>query len=69
MSILKRALGASKCYFDQKDESFYTVSWACNVDGAPLLVAGGINGIMRVLDAGNEKIYKVFSPLLASQPA
>lgn len=44
---------------DQKDESFYTVSWACNLDGTPFLVAGGINGIIRVIDAGNEKINKV----------
>ncbi|KAM7492669.1 hypothetical protein LguiA_035590 [Lonicera macranthoides] len=48
-------------YIDEdKDESFYTVSWACNVDGTPLLVAGGINGIIRVIDAGNEKIHKCF---------
>ncbi|KVI11246.1 hypothetical protein Ccrd_010347 [Cynara cardunculus var. scolymus] len=31
------------CILDQKDESFY---------------AGGINGIIRVIDAGNEKIHK-----------
>ncbi|KAK8467866.1 hypothetical protein PHAVU_007G166700 [Phaseolus vulgaris] len=42
----------------QKDESFYTVSWACNVDGAPFVVAGGINGVIRVIDAGTEKIHK-----------
>ncbi|GFZ07456.1 transducin/WD40 repeat-like superfamily protein [Actinidia rufa] len=48
-------------YIDEdKDESFYTVSWACNTDGTPLLVAGGINGIIRVIDAGNEKIHKSF---------
>ncbi|GFZ12468.1 transducin/WD40 repeat-like superfamily protein [Actinidia rufa] len=48
-------------YIDEdKDESFYTVSWACNTDGTPLLVTGGINGIIRVMDAGNEKIYKSF---------
>lgn len=47
------------CILDQKDESFYTVSWACDADGTPLLVAGGINGIIRVIDAGNEKIHKV----------
>lgn len=44
---------------DQKEESFYTVSWACNADGTPLLVAGGINGIIRVIDAGHERIHKV----------
>lgn len=46
-------------YVYQKDESFYTVSWACNIDGTPFLVAGGLNGIIRVIDTGNEKIYKV----------
>lgn len=45
---------------DDKDESFYTVSWACDADGTPLLVAGGINGIIRVIDAGNERIHKSF---------
>ncbi|XP_019230028.1 PREDICTED: polycomb group protein FERTILIZATION-INDEPENDENT ENDOSPERM isoform X2 [Nicotiana attenuata] len=46
-------------YIDEdKDESFYTVSWACNIDGSPFIVAGGINGILRVIDAGNEKIHK-----------
>ncbi|KAJ8747511.1 hypothetical protein K2173_009248 [Erythroxylum novogranatense] len=48
-------------YVDEdKDESFYTVSWACNTDGTPFVVAGGINGIIRVVDASNEKIYKSF---------
>lgn len=47
------------CYVDQKEESFYTVSWACNVDGIPFLVAGGINGIIRVIDVSNEKLHKV----------
>jgi hypothetical protein len=46
-------------FVDQKDESFYTASWACNVDGTPFVVAGGINGIIRVIDAGSEKIHKV----------
>ena len=35
------------------------MSWACDADGRPLLVAGGINGIIRVIDAVNEKIHKV----------
>ncbi|WJX10147.1 Polycomb group protein fie2 [Trifolium repens] len=43
-----------------KDESFYTVSWACDTDGNPFVVAGGINGIIRVIDAGNEKLHKSF---------
>lgn len=47
------------CFVDQKDESFYTLSWACSIDGIPFLVAGGINGIIRIIDTGNEKIHKV----------
>ncbi|GJX26433.1 polycomb group protein fertilization-independent endosperm [Tanacetum coccineum] len=35
-------------YIDEdKGESFYTVSWARDADGVPLLVAGGVNGIIR----------------------
>ena len=45
---------------DDKDESFYTLSWACDVNGSPLLVAGGHNGIIRVLDVANEKVHKNF---------
>lgn len=45
---------------DQKEESFYTVSWACDIDRTPLIVAGGTNGIIRVIDAANEKIHKVY---------
>ncbi|KAI3860514.1 hypothetical protein MKX03_017896 [Papaver bracteatum] len=46
-------------YVDEnKEESFYTLSWACNTDGNPLLVAGGLNRIIRVIDAGCEKIHK-----------
>ena len=47
------------CFVDQKDESFYTVTWACSIDGMPFVVAGGLNGILRVIDAGSEKIHKV----------
>ncbi|GAB2210637.1 hypothetical protein Droror1_Dr00015910 [Drosera rotundifolia] len=48
-------------YVDEdKEESFYTVSWACDVDRTPFLVAAGINGIIRVIDAGKEKIFKSF---------
>ncbi|KAI3986594.1 hypothetical protein MKX01_014132 [Papaver californicum] len=45
---------------NRKEESFYTLSWACSIDGNPLLVAGGLNGIIRVIDAGSEKIHKSF---------
>ncbi|RLN08359.1 hypothetical protein C2845_PM11G18140 [Panicum miliaceum] len=43
-----------------KDESFYTLSWACDhVDSAPpLLVVGGCSGIIRVIDCATEKIAK-----------
>lgn len=54
------------CFVDQKDESFYTVSWACNIDGTPFIVAGGINGLIRVIDAGSEKIHKVSYLLIFS---
>ncbi|KAL5698284.1 Polycomb group protein fie2 [Ranunculus cassubicifolius] len=48
-------------YVDEdKDESFYTLTWACNTEGHPLLVAGGLNGIIRVIDTSSEKIHKSF---------
>ncbi|KAH9651379.1 hypothetical protein WN944_001936 [Citrus x changshan-huyou] len=54
-------IAALQSYVDEdKEESFYTVSWACNVDGIPFLVAGGINGIIRVIDVSNEKLHKSF---------
>ncbi|CAA7394502.1 unnamed protein product [Spirodela intermedia] len=50
-----------QAYVDEdKDESFYTLSWTCNIDGIPLLVAGGINGIIRIIDTSSEKLYKSF---------
>ncbi|KAK1308256.1 Polycomb group protein FIE2 [Acorus calamus] len=52
-----------QAYVDEdKEESFYTLSWACNLDGTPFLVAGGINGIIRVIDCGSEKIHRDFHP-------
>ncbi|GLT65447.1 hypothetical protein SLA2020_378790 [Shorea laevis] len=48
------------CLLDQKEESFYTVNWACNIDGTSFVVAGGLNGIIWVIDASNEKIHKSF---------
>lgn len=53
----------------QKDESFYTLSWACNIDGTPFLVAGGSNGIIRVINSGSEKIHKVTCDLSHYQMA
>ncbi|KAI4322824.1 hypothetical protein L6164_022481 [Bauhinia variegata] len=43
-----------------KEESFYTVSWASGTDGTPFVVAGGCNGIIRIIDIGTEKIHKSF---------
>uniref|UniRef100_A0A0D9X464 Polycomb group protein FIE1 n=1 Tax=Leersia perrieri TaxID=77586 RepID=A0A0D9X464_9ORYZ len=43
---------------DNSDESFFTVSWACDVDGKPLLVAAGSTGIIRVINCTSEKIHK-----------
>ncbi|WVZ00223.1 hypothetical protein V8G54_026292 [Vigna mungo] len=46
-------------YVDEdKDEAFYTVSWACSDEGSPFIVAGGSKGIIRVIDAGRESIYR-----------
>lgn len=48
-------------YVDEdKEESFYTLSWACSSQGNPLLVVGGLNGIIRVIDASTEKLHKSF---------
>lgn len=58
---LKDSSGVSICLVGQKEESFYTISWACSTDGTPFVVAGGINGIIRVIDAGSEKIHKVIN--------
>ncbi|XP_052166040.1 polycomb group protein FIE1 [Oryza glaberrima] len=43
---------------DDMNESFFTVSWACDIDGNPLLVAAGSTGIIRVINCATEKIYK-----------
>ncbi|KOM26351.1 hypothetical protein LR48_Vigan252s006300 [Vigna angularis] len=45
---------------DDKDESFYTVGWACSDEGSPFIVAGGSKGIIRIIDAGRESIYRSF---------
>ncbi|KAM7260746.1 hypothetical protein ACFE04_026221 [Oxalis oulophora] len=55
------AIHLLQSYIDEdKDESFYTVSWACNVDGTPFVVAGGLNGVIRVIDTSTEKIHNSF---------
>ncbi|XP_078175979.1 transducin/WD40 repeat-like superfamily protein isoform X1 [Carex rostrata] len=54
-------VAALQAYVDEdKEESYYTLSWACDLDGSPLLVAGGSNGIIRVINCGTEKIHKSF---------
>ncbi|KAJ1267159.1 hypothetical protein BS78_07G035300, partial [Paspalum vaginatum] len=51
-----------QAYVDEdKDESFYTLSWTRDhVDGSPLLVAAGSNGIIRVINCATEKLAKSF---------
>lgn len=44
---------------EQKEESFYTVSWVCGVNGNPYVAAGGVKGIIRVIDVNSETIHKV----------
>lgn len=55
----------SMCSGDQKEESFYTVSWACGVNGNPFVAAGGVKGIIRVIDVNSEMIHKVLSHFLS----
>ncbi|KAL5230736.1 hypothetical protein ABZP36_029512 [Zizania latifolia] len=43
---------------DDETESFYTVSWACDTDGTPLLVAAGKSGVIRIINCATEKIHK-----------
>ncbi|KAF8655398.1 hypothetical protein HU200_061139 [Digitaria exilis] len=49
-----------QAYVDEdKDESFYTLSWAHDhVDKSPLLVVGGSNGIIRIINCATEKLSK-----------
>ncbi|KAG2271200.1 hypothetical protein Bca52824_065755 [Brassica carinata] len=43
-----------------KGESFYTASWACDVERNPFVVAGGLNGIIRVINVNDKMVYKRF---------
>ncbi|EFJ32504.1 hypothetical protein SELMODRAFT_143777 [Selaginella moellendorffii] len=55
------AVAVLQAYVDEdKDESFYTVTWACDLSGLPLLIASGSNGIIRVIDCGMERLSKSF---------
>ncbi|CAL5011196.1 unnamed protein product [Urochloa decumbens] len=49
-----------QAYVDEdKAESFYTLSWACDhVDASPLLAVGGSSGIIRVINCATEKLAK-----------
>ncbi|KAK3120969.1 hypothetical protein QOZ80_8BG0644110 [Eleusine coracana subsp. coracana] len=51
-----------QAYIDEdKDESFYTISWARDhVDDSPLLVAAGVHGTIRVINCATEKLAKSF---------
>ncbi|CAK8579416.1 unnamed protein product [Lathyrus sativus] len=43
---------------EDKDESFYIVSWTCNPNSSPYVVDGGTTGVIRVIGAGNKKMHK-----------
>ncbi|KAG9147812.1 hypothetical protein Leryth_003427 [Lithospermum erythrorhizon] len=52
-------IGLLQHYFDEdKDECFYTTSWSCSHEGTPILVVGGLKGILHVIDVRNMKIIK-----------
>ena len=48
----------SMCFGDQ-EESFYTASWACDVERNPFVVAGGFNGRIRVINVNDKMVHKV----------
>ena len=50
----------------QKEEEFYTVSWAVGDGGSPLLACSGSNGVIRIVDCGTEKLLKVGAFYLVS---
>lgn len=45
---------------EDKEEEFYTVSWAVGDGGSPLLACSGSNGVIRIVDCGTEKLLKSF---------
>uniref|UniRef100_A0ACD5ZY37 Uncharacterized protein n=1 Tax=Avena sativa TaxID=4498 RepID=A0ACD5ZY37_AVESA len=54
-------LAILQSYIDEDNlQSFYTLSWASDLDGTPLLVAGGGNGVIRVINCATEKLFKSF---------
>lgn len=50
----------SICFGDQMEESFYTISWACGVEGNPFVAAGGVKGIIRVINVKDQMVHKVY---------
>ncbi|BBN04603.1 polycomb protein EED [Marchantia polymorpha subsp. ruderalis] len=53
------AIGILQAYVDEdKDESFYTVCWASDNAGTPLLVASGSNGVIRIIDCSTENLLR-----------
>ncbi|XP_044958711.1 polycomb group protein FIE1 [Hordeum vulgare subsp. vulgare] len=54
-------LAVLQAYIDGDNaQSFYTLSWACDLDGTPLLVAAGSNAVIRVINCATEKLFKTF---------
>ncbi|KAF8103929.1 hypothetical protein N665_0182s0036 [Sinapis alba] len=43
---------------EDTEESFYTVSWACGVEGNSFVVAGGLKGIIRVINVDDKMVHK-----------
>ncbi|QCE06066.1 polycomb protein EED [Vigna unguiculata] len=55
---LRLDIGICNWWTDVRLDALNEVSWACNVDGTPFVVAGGINKVIPVVEVGNEKIHK-----------
>ncbi|CAK9225721.1 unnamed protein product [Sphagnum troendelagicum] len=45
---------------EDKEEEFYTVSWAVGDNGSPLLACSGSNGVIRIVDCGKGSFLKSF---------
>ncbi len=53
----------------QKEEEFYTVSWAVGDNGSPLLACSGSNGVIRIVDCGKGSFLKVRITSWLSHPS
>uniref|UniRef100_M8BA65 Uncharacterized protein n=1 Tax=Aegilops tauschii TaxID=37682 RepID=M8BA65_AEGTA len=52
-------LAVLQAYIDADDaQSFYTLSWASDLAGTPLLVAAGSNRVIRVINCATGKLFK-----------